>query len=281
MTNNCNAAYEHACEVEAGNRFEFGSNWSCFLQTLSDERIEEAKRALMEMLGTDSLQGKSFIDIGSGSGLSSLAARLLGASVYSFDYDPQSVACTKSLKERYFPHVADWQVHQASVLDKDYLSQLGTFDVVYSWGVLHHTGQMWQALENVSALVKDGGMLFIAIYNDQGSASRMWTATKKVYNRLPGALKWTVLLPSLARLWGPTTLRDLVKGKPFHTWRTYRGTRGMSAWHDVVDWVGGYPFEVAKPEEIFDFYRGGDFELLKLKTCAGGHGCNEFIFKKK
>lgn len=281
MTNNCDVSYEHACEVQSGNRFEFGSNWSRFLRTLSDERVEEAKRALMEMLGTETLQGRTFIDIGSGSGLSSLSARLLGASVHSFDYDPQSVACTRSLKERYFPHDPDWQVHEASVLDTDYLSRIGTFDIVYSWGVLHHTGRMWQALENVSMLVKEGGQLFIAIYNDQGRGSRMWTTTKKAYNRLPGPLKWTVLLPSLARLWGPTTLRDIARGKPFHTWRTYRGTRGMSAWHDVVDWVGGYPFEVAKPEEIFDFYRAVGFELVKLRTCAGGHGCNEFIFRKK
>lgn len=93
-------------------------------------------------------------------------------------------------------------------------------------------------------------------------------------------LRWLVLFPALLRLWGPTTLRDLLRGRPFHTWRHYahQGMRGMSAWRDVVDWVGGLPFEVAKPEDIFDFYRARGFRLDRLKTCAGGHGCNEFVF---
>jgi 2-polyprenyl-6-hydroxyphenyl methylase/3-demethylubiquinone-9 3-methyltransferase len=76
-------------------------------------------------------------------------------------------------------------------------------------------------------------------------------------------------------------VRDILRGKPFHTWRNYSSFRGMSPWRDVVDWVGGYPFEVAKPEEIFDFYRKKRFILTRLKTCGGGRGCNEFVFEKK
>lgn len=272
----------HATEVSRGERFEFGANWAQFLNVLNDERIALAEQSLLNMLGVSDLQGKSFLDIGSGSGLFSLVARRLGATVHSFDYDPQSVACTAELKRRYYPGDPNWIVEQGSALNKDYLQTLGQWDIVYSWGVLHHTGAMWQALENAAPLVRQGGTLFIAIYNYQRVMSPVWLRVKRAYNRLPHGLRWLVLGPALLRLWGPRTIYDLVRGKPFDTWRHYakHSVRGMSAWRDVVDWVGGYPFEVAKPEEIFNFYRDRGFRLDQLQTCAGGLGCNQFVFTR-
>ena len=272
---------QHQSEIEQGQRFQFGDNWRRFLEVLDDDRIAIAEKSLQQMLDVESLQGKTFLDAGSGSGLFSLAARRLGAKVHSFDYDPQSVACTAELKQRYFADDTQWVVEEGSVLDKDYLARLGQFDVVYSWGVLHHTGAMWQALGNIATRAAGGGQIFIAIYNDQGRASKIWKAIKKSYNRTPTVLRWTILWPVMLRLWGPTMLRDLLSGKPLATWDNYKKNgRGMTPWRDVVDWVGGYPFEVATPEEIFEFYRDRDFLLKELKTCAGGHGCNEFVFIK-
>jgi len=80
--------------------------------------------------------------------------------------------------------------------------------------------------------------------------------------------------------WGRRTVKDFLLLRPFSTWRTYSVERGMSPWRDVVDWVGGYPFEVAKPEEILDFYRSRNFKLVKLKTCGGSSGCNQFVFRR-
>jgi 2-polyprenyl-6-hydroxyphenyl methylase/3-demethylubiquinone-9 3-methyltransferase len=271
-------------EDAKGKRFEFGKNWKRFLTLLNEERICEAENSLKKMLGTDTLNGKTFLDIGCGSGLFSLAARRLGARVRSFDYDQVSVECARELKRRFFPDDNNWVIDRGDILDEQYMKSLGKFDMVYAWGVLHHTGSMWQALERVDQRVAKEGVLFISIYNDQGAASRVWTAVKKFYNRSSKSVRFLTVL-GVGVYWELRSfVARLAQRKnpfPFKYWRERKKDRGMSAWHDLVDWVGGYPFEVAKPEQIFDFYHGRGFELVKLKTCAGGIGCNEYIFRRK
>lgn len=274
---------QHTKELASGARFEFGKNWQRFLTVLNEERIKEAEKSLRDFLELEHLQGKTFLDVGSGSGLFSLAARRLGASVHSFDYDPQSVACTKELKRRYFPGDTHWKAEVGSVLDLKYLKSLGTFDIVYSWGVLHHTGNMYQALENVIACVREGGSLYIAIYNDQGGKSIRATWLKKSYVKAPLLGKWLILLvysTSMVLLW---LVYDLIRSRrnPMRRYTEYKKSRGMSRWHDIVDWVGGYPFEVASLDAIFDFYRKKEFILKRLRTCGGGCGNNEFVFLKE
>ena len=271
---------QHAQEVAAGERFEFGKNWARFLSTLRDERIERAEASLQSMLGTDRLTERRFLDLGCGSGLFSLAARRLGARVYSVDFDPHSVACASELRRRYFPDHESWQIEEGSALDAAYLESLGRFDIVYSWGVLHHTGSMWEALANAAIPVARGGQLFVSIYNDQGSASRRWLTVKRLYNRFPSGFRFVVLIPAVVHLWWRRWVKDLLRLRPFESWRRDGHERGMSAWYDVVDWVGGYPFEVAKPDEIFEFYRARGFQLEKMVTCGGSLGCNEFVFRR-
>ena len=274
----------HAREVSSGQRFEFGRNWARFLELLNDDRVRAAEESLLDMLGRKSLAGLRFLDAGSGSGLFSLAARCLGADVHSFDYDPHSVACTRELRRRYFPGCVDnadphWKVDEASVLDPSYLASIGTFDVVYSWGVLHHTGAMWQALGNVAPLVKDGGQLFIAIYNDQGTASRRWLRVKRLYNKYP-LLRYPLLGLSTWVLWWRRWVKDFLRLRPFASWREEQAGRGMTLWLDMVDWVGGYPFEVAKPEQLFDFYLQRGFTLRRMITCSGSLGCIQLVLRK-
>ena len=270
----------HAQEVAAGERFEFGKNWARFLEGLTEERIARAEASLVRMLGPDAFSGRTFLDIGSGSGIFSLAARRLGARVCSVDFDPQSVACALELRRRYFPGDVDWRIEEGSALDPDYLKSLDSFDVVYSWGVLHHTGSMWKALENAAIPVAPRGVLFVAIYNDNGPASRRWTSVKRLYNRLPQPLKPVLSAGTLVFGWWRRLLKDLITLRPFRSLREYKMDRGMSPWRDIVDWVGGYPFEFAKPEEILDFYRERGFTLERLKTSGGSYGCNEFVFRR-
>jgi SAM-dependent methyltransferase len=275
------SAVASAVATPTASRFPFGRNWAKFLRTIDAATIGRAQRSLVEMLEMEDLTGRTFLDVGCGSGLFSLAARESGAAVVSFDFDAESVACAVELRRRFRTDDPDWTILSGSILDVAFLDTLGTFDIVYAWGVLHHTGRMQTALENTVRLAGERGLLYVAIYNDQGRASRRWNRIKQLYNRLPRGLRWLVLAPALGRIWGPTTLRDLARGRPFATWREYpRQNRGMSPWRDVVDWVGGFPFEVARPEQIVDLFRRRGFALRRLRTCGGGRGCNEFVFER-
>lgn len=259
-------------------RFEFGKNWGQFLALLDEERIRTAGRSLQEMVPDLDFKEASFLDLGSGSGLFSLAARRLGARVSSLDIDPLSVSCTRELKNRFFPEDPGWTVLQGSVLDQDLLRSLGRFSLVYSWGVLHHTGALWQALDNSLIPLAPGGRLCLSIYNDQGRASRFWTRVKRFYNEKPEPVKKAVLGAAFIRIWGPTLIRDGLRGRGLDSWRNYGRFRGMSPWHDLVDWVGGFPFETAAPDRIFNFFHRRGLTLSFLRTCGGGRGCNEYVF---
>jgi 2-polyprenyl-6-hydroxyphenyl methylase/3-demethylubiquinone-9 3-methyltransferase len=262
-------------------RFEFGENWKRFLAQVNDARIAEAERSLTSLLDADALRGGRFLDIGCGSGLFSLAARRLGAEVVSFDFDPASVECAEVLRRRYAPDERGWRIERGSVLDEAYMRGLGRFDVVYSWGVLHHTGAMWRAMEAAGGAVGDRGRLFIAIYNDQGAKSRWWRRVKRTYNALPVPLRLPYLLAFGAALETGAVAAALVRLEPHRIidrWTRYHNLRGMSRWHDIVDWVGGYPFEVASPEAVVDFYRKRQFAVERMRTCGGRMGCNEFVF---
>lgn len=263
-------------------RFAFGDNWARFLTVLDDDRIEEAERSLREMLQVERLDGKRLLDIGSGSGLFSLAARRLGATVHSFDYDPQSVACTAELRRRYFPDDTHWVVEQGSALDAAYLEPLGSFDIVYSWGVLHHTGAMWLGLENAISRVAAGGQLFIAIYNDQGFKSRMWWLVKWLYNRLPRPLNSIyaysrgLLANTLNIIKYTLLLKPMVAIAPL---LNHRRKRGMSVMHDLVDWMGGFPYGFATYDLLERYLNRRGFKLVEGRV-ATSLGCHEQVFQR-
>ena len=262
-------------------RFAFGENWLRFLAVLDDDRITEAEKSLRTMLRVQDLRGKTFLDAGCGSGLFSLAARRLGAVVTSFDRDAQSVACTEEIRRR-FASADDpaWTIQRGDMLDVPFLKSLGAWDVVYAWGVLHHTGALWTALENAAGLVKPGGTLFISIYNDQGMWSRCWLLLKKLYvSSKLGRHVATTLGASYFVFAGLKS--DLVRLRnPLAAYREYRQKRGMSIWHDWIDWFGGYPFEVAQPAAVVDFFVERGFVLTTLRTVGGSLGTNQFVLRR-
>jgi 2-polyprenyl-6-hydroxyphenyl methylase/3-demethylubiquinone-9 3-methyltransferase len=208
----------------------------------------------------------------------SLAAAQLEAIVHSIDYDQYSVECARMLKEGFAPQ-SDWVIEQGSVLDRAFLERLGRFDVIYCWGALHHTGDMWTALDNVARSVKSRGQLWISIYNDQGKASPKgsWSSALTTKAGLPRLWSFFRDLRSLLR----GLVGDILRMRN-PLWRYGQvPERGMDIFRDWIDWLGGWPFEVAKPEEVFDFCTQRGFTLHKLRTCAGGIGCNGFLFAKE
>ncbi len=262
-------------------RFGFGENWRAFLDHIDAGRIAGAEESLQSLLGRERLDGLRFLDIGSGSGLFSLAARRLGASVHSFDYDPTSVASTATLRERYHPNDAAWTIERGSVLDEAYLDRLGTFDIVYSWGVLHHTGAMHRAIELAASRVKPGGDFAFALYR----ATRLcwaWKIEKRWYVRASPAVQSAARATYIQLL----RLALLSTGRNFSAYvEGYRSNRGMDFQHDLHDWMGGYPYESIRPPEVETLMRALGFERVGSVTrpyAAGffGSGCDEYRYRR-
>lgn len=262
-------------EVQQGTRFAFGRNWASFLETLDEGRIQIAVASLQQLLKTSDLSGQTFLDMGCGSGLFSLAAYRLGARVTSIDFDPGSVACAETLRSRFADDAGRWTINGGSALDGPFLRSLGEFDVVYSWGVLHHTGAMWTALDHMVPLVRPGGLLALALYNDQGWRSRAWLRVKQIYCRstLGRCAMTAVFFPWF---FIRTCLVSAVRRR--NDFADYRRKRGMSIAHDWVDWLGGLPFEVATFNEVQSLFERQGFTLIN-QTRTHRLGCSEFVFR--
>ncbi|MCI0540997.1 MAG: class I SAM-dependent methyltransferase [Verrucomicrobiales bacterium] len=260
--------------------FSFGKNWQAFLnQCMSAEREQAARASLQEFLEVPDLRNRSFLDIGCGSGLFSLAAHKLGASrIVSVDKDPFAVACTERLRES-AGRPGGWSVMEGSVLDDDFMARLEPADIVYAWGSLHHTGEMWKAIRNAGNRVRPGGAFYLAIYNRSfgRQSSEHWLKVKERYNRAGNfskrLMEWQFVLRN-------AVLPNLVRGKnPLREIRQ-RARRGMDFWVDVRDWLGGLPYEYASVDEVFRFC---SHELgMQLDNIRSTHttGCNEFLFRK-
>ena len=262
--------------------FSFGRNWQAFKdRCLDPERERIAADYLTEFMELPNLENRAFLDVGCGSGLFSLAAYRLGArKVVSFDVDPYSVRCTEELR-RLAGSPRQWEVHEGSILDEGFIAGIEKADIVYAWGSLHHTGNMWGAVRNAAALTSPDGLLFLSIYNkvEGRKGSQFWLKVKKLYNRLPGMGKRALEFSYVLRFGLLPRIIALRNPLPFFS--DYRYRRGMDYWTDVRDWLGGYPYEFAAPEEIFRFCsRELNLELVNLHS-TNTIGTNEFLFRRR
>jgi len=255
-------------------RFSFGQNWLSYSRAaLDEEKVAEARAAFRALTDGIELNGKRFLDIGFGQGLALFLAGEAGAQAFGLDLDP---LCAKALDTtaRFFPAVARPQIAIGSILDEATvrrLQEIGPFDVVHSWGVLHHTGAMTIAFQNAAALVRSGGWLILAIYNKHWT-SPGWRILKRVYNALPAWLQKAMVLLAYPLFY--LRARALAGAGQTVT------TRGMNVAHDLRDWLGGYPYEYASPAEIGREVAGLGFTLVRCQPTRGFTGCNEFVLKK-
>lgn len=261
-------------------RFSFGLNWLDFVDTSLDKtKVEKALLSMRTILKSEDLSGKTFLDVGCGSGLFSLAACLLNAQhVYSFDFDANSVLASIKLRDQFNISELRWEIYQGDILNKKWLSIVPQTDIVYSWGVLHHTGYMWEAIENTILKVKPGGLLAISIYNkvsNHRDSSKMWWRIKYFYNRSPKLLR--IIIVDLYIL--KVILGFIRRGiNPIREIKAY-GERGMDFFHDVKDWVGGFPYEYASAEEVIQFIKKVHNSDLIFINKENGNACNEFTFQ--
>jgi SAM-dependent methyltransferase len=273
-----NSAGDASAAVDAPpDAFRFGRNWQRYVSRyLDSDREHVAAQSLHDLAGD--LRGRTFIDVGCGSGLFSLCAYRAGArAVISLDVDPDSVATTCQLHTRSGSPV-NWRVIRGSILNLALIETLEAADVVYSWGVLHHTGDMYTAIRNAGSLVKPGGQFVIAIYrriDDRWLSSERWLRIKRAYNHAPRIVQLAMELTYaaywlLGRLWR--------RQNPVRIAREYRKSRGMALWSDLVDWLGGYPYEYATVEEITDFCRAS-LGMTPLKIVPGDSN-NQFVFER-
>lgn len=168
-------------------RYEFGENWSDFIASnFNENKVEHARSHMLNFIGIKDLKGLKFLDIGCGSGLHSLAALQAEADcVTSFDIDKNAVDSAKSIKKKY-GEPENWTILEGSILDPDFTSKLREYDVIYSWGVLHHTGNMWAAIESARNLMKKNSLLYLALYSSEACVNpkpEYWLDFKRRYNR--------------------------------------------------------------------------------------------------
>ncbi|MGI0117389.1 class I SAM-dependent methyltransferase [Zooshikella sp. RANM57] len=259
--------------------FDFGENWQNFSKNTNPVRIKNAENSLKQKLNLGNMSGLTFLDIGCGSGIFSLAAYNLGATVTSIDINKKCIECTKILKEKYSNKNQNWVIKQADFTNSEVVKLITPHDIIYCWGVLHHTGKMWECFEKLFSLAKNDSLLYIAIYNDQGFISNIWKKIKIAYNSNTFS-KYTIiftLLPIQAILL--IAKGSLKHFSPFYYIKDSNNPRGMNFYYDFIDWVGGFPFEVATPKEVLLFSKKNMFEITN-QYLTNGSGCNEYILKK-
>ena len=165
--------------IKNRNMFNFGMNWKKYSKySLDNQKFMAALDSLEKLIGKERIIGTRFLDIGCGSGIFTISASKLGAKeVIGIDKSKESIKTSLKNSKKFLPKNRII-LKTKSIFDDD-IVKLGKFDIVYSWGVLHHTGNMWKAINITSRLVNHKGLFVISIYNKHWS-SPIWKIIKYI-----------------------------------------------------------------------------------------------------
>lgn len=264
------------------SHFAFGENWASYSKLIGEPQIEHAKEGLLKLIPAEDFKGRSFLDIGCGSGLHALAASRLGVSrIVGVDIDPNSATTARKILTERNPS-APWQIENISVFDLT-PDHFGTFDIVYSWGVLHHTGDLWQAVSKAAALVAPNGLLAVAFYRET-YLDPFWKLEKRFYTHAPLSIQNFIKRSYINAF---RVARAATRQESFADYVSkYSSRRGMDFEHDVHDWLGGYPYEAALAPEVDRRLVALGFKVERVfarSKSSGifGSGCDEYVYRSK
>lgn len=121
------------------------------------------ERPFGRIIPFDAITGKKVLEIGCGMGLHTELMARAGAEVTALDISPKSVAATKArlaLKGL----TADVREVDAETLDIQ-----NEYDLIWSWGVIHHSSRTGRVLRNLYGALKPGAQLRFMVYSLDGA----------------------------------------------------------------------------------------------------------------
>jgi 2-polyprenyl-6-hydroxyphenyl methylase/3-demethylubiquinone-9 3-methyltransferase len=139
---------------------------------------------------------------------------------------------------------------------------------------------MWEAIIKAASMVAPNGLLVIALYR-KTHMDQFWKLEKRLYAHSPQIVQSVVRAVYIAAF----RLGKFATGGNFHEYvANYRSSRGMDFYHDVHDWLGGYPYETTLAPEVASKLAGLGFKAERvfarpISSGIFGSGCEEYVYR--
>ena len=203
----------------------------------------------------EGVKGKKVLDAGSGSGMVSIAFAVMGASVTGVDITSK---CIENGRKRAKAFGVECRFVQS---DLTMLDLHEDFDIIYSWGVLHHTADAKASFFRLVEHLRPGGEIIIAVYL-RTAFSSFWNFSRVFYQSSPGFAKTAFRRSASVLLNGYDAVRKALMKKERYM------LRGTSNEELVNDWFGVPHRTFHTYTEVYEWFRekGLDYRLVNPAT---------------